>query len=202
MDEKLDLRIQKTYIALTRTFFEMLKEMRFEDIKVSDLCERAMIRKSTFYKHFGDKYELLAFVVRREQEKFNAQLSQERKSADKIDYYIQLIEVVLDALAANSALVESAIQSNSFPLVLSILSDQIMLDIRERIREDAQSGEELPASPDVMTAFFVGGVMEAVRSWLKKGKPIDAPELKAQLSRILRQFYSAVRTKHKLRAPS
>ncbi len=57
----------------------MLKEMRFEDIKVSDLCERAMIRKSTFYKHFGDKYELLAFAVRREQEKFNAQLSQERK---------------------------------------------------------------------------------------------------------------------------
>lgn len=195
MEEKLDLRIQKTYIALTRAFFEMLKEMRFEDIKVSDLCERAMIRKSTFYKHFGDKYELLAFVVRREQEKFNAQLSKERKNADKIDFYIQLIEVVLDSLGANETLVQSAIQSNSFPLVLSILSDQIMLDIRERIREDAQSGEELPASPDVMTAFFVGGVMEAVRSWLKKGKPINAPELKTQLREILRQFYSAVRVK-------
>lgn len=154
-----------------------------------------MIRKSTFYKHFGDKYELLAFAVRQGQEKFNAQLSQERKNAEKIDYYIQLIEVVLDSLGANDALVQSAIQSNSFPLVLSILSDQIMLDIRERIREDEQSGEELPASPDIMTAFFVGGVMEAVRSWLKKGKSIDAPELKIQLSEILKQFYSAVRIK-------
>lgn len=192
MEQKTDLRIQKTYRALTVTFFQMLEEMRFEDIRVSELCERAMIRKSTFYKHFGDKYELLAFIVRQEQERFNAQLSKTRNSEKRVDYYIQLISTVLDSLGANSTLVQSTIQSNSFPLVLSILSDQIMLDIRERIREDVQSGEKLPATPEVMTAFFVGGVMESVRCWLKKGKAIDAPELKAQLMEILKQFYYAI----------
>ncbi len=192
MEQKTDLRIQKTYRALTVTFFQMLEEMRFEDIRVSELCERAMIRKSTFYKHFGDKYELLAFIVRQEQERFNAQLSKTRNSEKRVDYYIQLISTVLDSLGANSTLVQSTIQSNSFPLVLSILSDQIMLDIRERIREDVQSGEKLPATPEIMTAFFVGGVMESVRCWLKKGKAIDAPELKAQLMEILKQFYYAI----------
>lgn len=192
MEQKTDLRIQKTYRALTVTFFQMLEEMRFEDIRVSELCERAMIRKSTFYKHFGDKYELLAFIVRQEQERFNAQLSKTRNSEKRVDYYIQLISTVLDSLGANSTLVQSTIQSNSFSLVLSILSDQIMLDIRERIREDVQSGEKLPATPEIMTAFFVGGVMESVRCWLKKGKAIDAPELKAQLMEILKQFYYAI----------
>lgn len=191
MEEKLDLRIRKTYQAITQAFFQMLEEMHFEDIRVSELCERAMIRKSTFYKHFGDKYELLAFIVRQEQEKFNAQLSTIRNREDRVDYYIELISTVLDSLGANSTLVQSTIQSNSFPLVLSILSDQIMLDIRERIREDAQSGEKLPATPEIMTSFFVGGVMECVRCWLKKGKAIDAPELKAQLVDILKQFYFA-----------
>ena len=195
MEQKTDLRIQKTYRALTVTFFQMLQEMRFEDIRISELCERAMIRKSTFYKHFGDKYELLAFIVRQEQEKFNAQLSQMRNSEDRVDYYIQLISTVLDSLGANSTLVQSTIQSNSFPLILSILSDQIMLDIRERIREDAQSGEKLPATPEIMAAFFVGGVKECVRCWIKKGKAIDAPELKAQLMEILKQFYYAIETK-------
>lgn len=195
MEQKTDLRIQKTYRALTLAFFQMLGEMRFEDIRVSELCERAMIRKSTFYKHFGDKYELLAFIVRQEQEKFNAELSRMRDRGDRVDYYIELISTVLDSLNANSTLVQSTIQSNSFPLILSILSDQIMLDIRERIREDAQSGEKLPATPDVMTAFFVGGVMEVVRCWLKKGKAINAPELKAQLMEILKQFYFSIQIK-------
>ena len=193
MEQKTDLRIQKTYRALTVTFFQMLEEMRFEDIRISELCERALIRKSTFYKHFGDKYELLAFIVRQEQEKFNAKLSKIRDRKERVDYYVQLIATVLDSLGANNALVQSTIQSNSFPLVLSILSDQIMLDIRERIREDAQHGEKLPATPEVMAAFFVGGVMETVQCWLKKGKAVDDPALKEQLGKILAQFHPAVK---------
>ncbi len=59
MEKPLDLRIRKTYIALTNTLIEMMEEAPFEDIRVSDLCDRAMVRKSTFYKHFADKYELL-----------------------------------------------------------------------------------------------------------------------------------------------
>ena len=46
------------------------------------LCDRAMVRKSTFYKHFGDKYELLAFVVRQKQESLNARLAAQRVEGD------------------------------------------------------------------------------------------------------------------------
>ncbi|MCI9175695.1 MAG: TetR family transcriptional regulator, partial [Lachnospiraceae bacterium] len=63
MEQKLDLRIQKTYLALSRALLKAMGEKPFEDIRVNELCDRAMVRKSTFYKHFGDKYELLAFVV-------------------------------------------------------------------------------------------------------------------------------------------
>lgn len=49
MEKPLDLRIQKTYIALTNALIEMMEHTSFENIKVKDLCERAMIRKSTFY---------------------------------------------------------------------------------------------------------------------------------------------------------
>ena len=89
MEQKTDLRIQKTYRALTLAFFQMLGEMRFEDIRVSELCERAMIRKSTFYKHFGDKYELLAFIVRQEQEKFNA-------ASDPVQLNIRISKAIED----------------------------------------------------------------------------------------------------------
>lgn len=191
MEEKLDLRIQKTHRAITQAFFQMLEEMPYEDIRISELCERAMVRKSTFYKHFGDKNELLAFVVLKAQERFNAQLSTQRESADRAAYYMRLITLVLDFLGQNRALVKSSIQSSSFPLMESILVEQIMLDIRQQLKEDARRGEKLPASPEAMAAFFVGGVMGAVRYWLKKGRSIDDPALKEQLGSLLERFYGA-----------
>ena len=30
---------------------------------MTELCEKAVIRKATFYKHFGDKTELLVYMI-------------------------------------------------------------------------------------------------------------------------------------------
>ena len=191
MEQKIDLRIQKTYLAFTNAFLQMMKEMPLEDIRVGELCERAMIRKSTFYKHFGDKYDLLAFVVRQTQEKFNAQVARESAGGSTIDHYMHLITLVLDFMEENEDLLQSAIQSNSFPMILSILSEQIILDIQQQLKADALQGEKLPASADVMASFFVGGVLETVRCYLKKGKHFNKQELKKQLRMLLKLFYEA-----------
>ena len=61
---KLNAKMGLHYMSVTKALIEMMEEMPFEDIKVKELCDRAMIRKSTFYKHFADKYELLAFIVK------------------------------------------------------------------------------------------------------------------------------------------
>ena len=58
-----DLRIQKTYAALTREFTALLKLKRFEQITVKELCDAAMVRTATFYNHFSDKYEFADFVI-------------------------------------------------------------------------------------------------------------------------------------------
>lgn len=58
----MDLRIKKTYRALFDAFTELLEEHRFEDLTVAMLCDRAMIRRTTFYKHFRDKNDYFAFI--------------------------------------------------------------------------------------------------------------------------------------------
>lgn len=58
----MDLRIKKTYRALFDAFTELLEEHRFEDLTVAMLCDRAMIRRTTFYKHFRDKNDYFAFL--------------------------------------------------------------------------------------------------------------------------------------------
>jgi len=62
--ENLDLRVQKTYKSLIETFEALLQEKEFEKISVTEICEAAMIRRPTFYKHFLDKYDFLAFYIK------------------------------------------------------------------------------------------------------------------------------------------
>ena len=59
MKEKTDLRVVKTKNVLYNSLIELMKEKEFEEIKVSDICTKALINRSTFYAHYQDKYELL-----------------------------------------------------------------------------------------------------------------------------------------------
>ena len=54
----MDLRIQKTEHAIKNAFIELRSKKPLEKITVKELCELAMINKSTFYSHYEDIYAL------------------------------------------------------------------------------------------------------------------------------------------------
>ena len=62
---KTDLRIIKTNNTLYDALINLLKEKTFEEIKVSDICQKALVNRSTFYAHFIDKYELFMSLINR-----------------------------------------------------------------------------------------------------------------------------------------
>ena len=41
---------------------DLMKVKSIEKIRVTDICKAAEIERSTFYYHFEDKYELLAWI--------------------------------------------------------------------------------------------------------------------------------------------
>lgn len=188
MEKALDMRIQKTYIALTNALIEMMEETSFEDIRVKDLCERAMIRKSTFYKHFADKYELLTFVVNETMRQTDIKFAKKPEESS-FEFYTRLISELFNLVRENERIVHSAENSDHFLLILNTLSQQVALSLREKIEEDRRAGTVLPASPDVMASFFVGAIGESVRHWMINGKKIPEEEMKAQLLNLVEIIY-------------
>jgi len=194
MEQKQDLRITKTYMALTKTFIEMMEDERFEDITVTGLCEQAMIRKSTFYKHFADKYELLTFIVREAQAEFDAKSASEAQSGEPVDFYTHLFSHVIDFLKENKKLVQSAMNSNSFPLIMNILSEQIISDVCRKLKEDEKKEHKLIASPELMASLFTGGLTEVLKWWIMKEEPISEASLKEQVSALMAAVYASANT--------
>src|SRR5258707_1281694 len=54
-----DLRVRRTHKLLWDALMVELAERAFEDITVKDICQRAMVHRTTFYSHYADKYALL-----------------------------------------------------------------------------------------------------------------------------------------------
>jgi AcrR family transcriptional regulator len=53
-----DLRVIKTKKYIEKSFIYLLRQKDFNKITVQDILDRALINRSTFYKHYTDKYEL------------------------------------------------------------------------------------------------------------------------------------------------
>ena len=61
--EKTDMRVVRTRTLLKNALLELLAENSLEKITVMDICEKSMIHRATFYKHFEDKYQLFSYAI-------------------------------------------------------------------------------------------------------------------------------------------
>ena len=59
----MDLRADRMKTLIVNTFFSCLEKEDFSDLTVGKLAEAAQINRSTFYRHFEDKYRLRDHVV-------------------------------------------------------------------------------------------------------------------------------------------
>ena len=51
-----------TKVVFANTLMDMMKEMPLEKLRVGDLCARCGAQRQSFYYHFRDKYELMAWI--------------------------------------------------------------------------------------------------------------------------------------------
>ena len=120
MEKKTDLRILKTHNALCDTFLQMLSEKRFEDITVNELCDRAMIRRATFYKHFADKYDFFAFFIRQTEESFITADKDYQNHKSSYEYLLFLFRECINFFKEHDRLVESILKSNMLSTMVDI----------------------------------------------------------------------------------
>ena len=181
-----DLRIQKTYAALTRAFTDLLKTKCFEQITVKELCDTAIIRPATFYNHFSDKYEFADFIIRDLLQRYhidNSDLSNLSGQA----YYEKLLSDAFSLLENNTDLLRSLASDSMLWSISEVIRGSIHDELLDHLINDRASGQDLAAEPELLTEFIIGGLEQSVRWWFTAKDSIPAVALKEQmLSSILR----------------
>ena len=190
MQEKpLDLRIQKTHKALIQAFLKLLEEKRFENITVNEICDLAMVRRATFYKHFGVKYEFFTFMVQYIQQEFQNRTAKAIHDDNSIDPYVAIVQNTLDFLDTNETLVCSVMESNVYPILLIIVSEQIVRDVKQMFRDDESRGAELLLSPDLMAQAYTGALINIARWWVKHKDRASKEDIIMQITKLISHLY-------------
>lgn len=58
-----DRRVRRTKKLITDAFLDLLKENDFKHISVTDIVTRADYNRTTFYRHFKDKHDLVDQII-------------------------------------------------------------------------------------------------------------------------------------------
>lgn len=172
MEQNLDLRIQKTYLSLKTAFASLMEEKRFEDVTINELCQRAMLRRTTFYKHFADKYEFFAFFIRELADSFRDQLPPDVMDGGAGEYFLQMSQELVRFSHLHEKMVQNIVRSSMFPLLLSILLEEITEDVTLVLRRACPALLDCPGKLKGMAAFYAGGILSTFLHCLQKDSPI------------------------------
>ena len=183
MRQKQDLRVIKTQNLLYNTLSELLRKKAFEEIKVSDICQSALINRSTFYSHYEDKYELLMDYINNQKEVLIMELEKNEHIINTKEYYMKLIYLLLNYIEEKKDIYYDILINNKNSIVMDMLLDVALHDVEKRIKEDKANNNNIPS--DIVTKFYLSGVVSIGLDWLKNNNKYSKQELITYLDKLI-----------------
>lgn len=164
-EKKIDLRILKTKKSLYESLLYLMKEKSFEDIKVSDICERAYINRSTFYAHFEDKYMLFDTLIRDLKESLRKELENKRSISNLKEYYIELIKVLMNHMEDRRDIYMPIMLHNRNSIAMDMIYDTLNEDITKKLEEEELNyKKKIPK--EFLAKFYLGAITNIGMEWL------------------------------------
>ena len=180
---KEDIRITKTKAALSEAFFKMLENMTLDDITINELCERANVRRATFYKHFKDKNDFVLFLIKDIRARFDNEIwKADLNTTITKEYYLKYASAIIDYLLERDVAIKKIINSHARSSFFDIFLHENYEDTKRRLEESENSGMSMAISPNVMASFIVGGVAHAIIKWFDAEERCPAEVLLRNIS--------------------
>lgn len=166
----MDLRTRRSMQLLWKALFDLMteKKMLFSKITVDQICENAMIHRSTFYKHFDDKFRLLEYGLNQLMERY---------------WDIPLEKRILQPFFWSNEFFEG---SDSHKLVRAQQSDELFNDCMTTysmrlLKKDAltfiQNSKTIDIPHDLLAEFHVAAMVTLSAWWHKNPNLADLTQI-------------------------
>ena len=176
----MDLRIVKTKNQIKQAFLVLRNKYTPEKIKVKDICELAMINKTTFYKHYVDSLALANEIEESCMEKLMNAFSEKKSLFESPKAYVQGL------LGATEKYAEE------LRAVYRDRKDAFVAKLEQRLMQACESGES-NTERRMAATFMISGTAHVLGQWLlgEEGKRPDISAVAAYIERMTRNLLPA-----------
>ena len=181
--KKIDLRVIKTKNTLYNSLLDLMKEKSFEEIKVSDICNKALINRSTFYAHYEDKYDLFEDYINELKNSLAEELKKNKNIESPKEYYMEMIKLFLNHIEEKKDSYLAIIINNRNSLITDILYDVIDKDIIYKLNSLDTTQKDVPTN--IIAEFYLGAALNVGISWLKNINKYTKEEMISYLSKLI-----------------
>lgn len=174
--EKQDLRIRRTYKLLRDALIELIQEKPFEKISVTNICDRAMVHRATFYAHFEDKYQLLEYCVRDLLTVFDEIPVTEHSVSGYKEYFMNVARRILEHMLKHRDVYVSFLKQNNATFE-QIMSHDIYEKLCVKYDSCIKHGVKLDVPKEIFASYYSGACSSLAIWWVKNDMPISPEEL-------------------------
>ncbi len=167
-NEKQDLRIVKTKKVLYMALVDLMREKTFEEIKVSEICARALVNRSTFYAHYEDKYEFLVDFLDTFKDSLTSYLDTNDNNLNTKEYYMEMLKLLLTHIEDKKNIYSAIMVNNRNGVMMDIISDVVNKDIKKRVQESGLNKGTIPV--DIVAKFYIGAITNVGIEWITDNK--------------------------------
>lgn len=161
-----DLRTKKTYTLLKNALYELLSKNSFDNIKVNDICNTAMVHRTTFYSHFSDKYDLLNYCIKDIENDIREKI--DIRTCNNIqEFYKKLIMNLLDYIEEKKDLFKNMLKNNYDTDIVSIFKSTCTSFILEMLQKEESSGLNHDMPLELIAKFYSGAVVYSISWWIE-----------------------------------
>ena len=182
MNNKIDLRIIKTKKILFEALVTLMEQKDFEKIKISDICDQALINRSTFYAHYEDKYDLLLAMINDLKNNLEHELKENKEEDISKNYFMELLKILINHVDEKRETYNSILKNDKNGIVMDFLIDVSYRDLTSRLKNN----NIISIIPiDVITKFYIGGIVNVGIDWIKNKNKYTKEELLLYFDKLI-----------------
>ncbi len=174
--KKIDLRVKRTDKLILDTFMNLLKEKSFDDIRISDICNGAMIHRTTFYKHFEDKYNLLSYALKNIINGFEIKSLDFYNNTVSRKFYINLFKSFLQHIENNRKIYLVGLRNLKSDFLINNFKRIIVTSIKYRLEDNNKHGANFTIPIPVLAELYYATMIGLGIWWLQNDANISIDE--------------------------
>ncbi|MBQ8700300.1 MAG: TetR/AcrR family transcriptional regulator C-terminal domain-containing protein [Acidaminococcaceae bacterium] len=165
---------QTTKEVLAASIMELAKTKSVDKISVKEIVKNCGLTATTFYNHFQDKYQLLAWIYNRNIEELLAD------TKSPINWQAALI-AFCTPLQENRAFYKNVLKNTAGQTSFRYQTNDYAIALWMEYIRKREGWQEVPDEISFYFRFYMRALSEAINDWFLDGEKMPVEELAARI---------------------